>query len=133
MNRRALVQSDLLPRPPPKLIHVVQPKFKLSHLQRSLSTPINPLLRETCIKVLIKARPPPTAPPFAGHQDGVVWCTGSTPPTHGSAPGSNQRHRGPNPRRGAHRRSENGRARRANLGVARNDNATAFDRAAHRH
>src|SRR6476660_426733 len=80
MNRRALVQSDLLPRPPPKLIHVVQPKFKLSHLQRSLSTPINPLRRETCIKVLIKARPPPTAPPVAGQQDGVVWCTGSTPP-----------------------------------------------------
>ena len=84
LNRRALVQSDLLPRPPPKLIHVVQQKLKLSHLQRSLSTPINLLRWETCIKVLIKARPPPTAPPFAASKTGSFGY-GIDPQTHSAA------------------------------------------------
>src|SRR5258706_8653535 len=58
--------------PPPE-------KFKLGHLQRSLPTPINHCGGNPCLKVRIRAHPPPSGPALCSQQAGVVWC-GIDPP-----------------------------------------------------
>src|SRR5258705_6143647 len=56
-------------------------KFKLSHLQRSLSTPIKHCGGDSCLQVGIRARPPPNHPALCSQEAGGVWCAGSTPQT----------------------------------------------------
>src|SRR5713101_2981216 len=54
--------------PPPE-------KFKLSHLQRSLSTPINHCGGNTASRCALEhTRRPAAPPPCTARQDGVVWC-----------------------------------------------------------